>query len=118
MNDQGQLWNAGPIARIRARVAHYDARRSMLWAKYRLTPLQYDTLLIFQGGGCAVCGKTRASESQRLHVDHDHSSQRVRGILCYTCNAIAGHVETGRVAAVITYLNDPPFPRMQAGERD
>jgi len=44
----------------------------------------YDALLVAQGGGCAICGTT--PKSRRLHVDHDHKTGKVRGLLCMRCN--------------------------------
>jgi hypothetical protein len=45
---------------------------------------RYEKMLEDQDGHCALCpgtGKTR-----RLHVDHDHKTGEVRGLLCYRCN--------------------------------
>ena len=50
----------------------------------RLTDADYEALLDAQSGGCAVCGST--PKTRRLHVDHDHATGRVRGLLCYRCN--------------------------------
>ena len=52
--------------------------------KYGLTTEQYDELLVAQGGVCAVCAEPPARG--RLHVDHDHGTGRIRGLLCRRCN--------------------------------
>ena len=52
-------------------------------ARYGITVDDYDRLLGEQGGKCAVCGDT---PEHRLHVDHDHDTGRVRGLLCTWCN--------------------------------
>jgi len=44
----------------------------------------YDSLLASQGGHCALCPST--PKSRRLHVDHDHRTGEVRGLLCHRCN--------------------------------
>ena len=45
---------------------------------------EYDALLAAQGGGCAICGNP--PKTRRLHVDHDHKTGKVRGLLCHRCN--------------------------------
>lgn len=49
-----------------------------------VTDEQYERLLAAQGGGCAICGNP--PKTRRLHVDHDHKTGAVRGLLCYRCN--------------------------------
>lgn len=57
---------------------------------YGITVDDYETMLEQQNGGCAVCGGTIANRGKnsmsRLHVDHDHDTGRVRGLLCHPCN--------------------------------
>lgn len=50
----------------------------------RLTDAEYDALLTYQGGRCAICGNP--PKARRLHVDHDHRTGKVRGLLCFRCN--------------------------------
>ena len=38
-----------------------------------------------QGGLCAVC-----REAPAVHVDHDHETKRVRGLLCFDCSGALG----------------------------
>ncbi|WP_406418459.1 endonuclease VII domain-containing protein [Streptomyces sp. NBC_01614] len=58
-----------------------------------------------QGGACAIC-RGRNKSGHQLHVDHDHTTGRVRALLCQQCNAMLGHarddIETLRAA--IAYL--------------
>lgn len=39
-----------------------------------------------QGACCAICGKKQVPEENRLAVDHNHKTGKVRGLLCYRCN--------------------------------
>jgi Recombination endonuclease VII len=44
----------------------------------------YDRMLAEQDGHCALC--PNEPKTRRLHVDHDHKTGAVRGLLCYRCN--------------------------------
>ncbi len=60
--------------------------------KYGMGLEEYTDLLAKQGGGCAICGATRGSEkTDRLFVDHDHKTGKVRGLLCGNCNSMLGY---------------------------
>jgi hypothetical protein len=67
-----------PEAKLRERAGH-------LMRKYGMTIEQYDAMLEAQGGGCFICGRP-PREDISLHVDHDHLTGKVRGILCFCCN--------------------------------
>lgn len=61
----------------------YNQARS-LRTNYGLTIDEYDFILATQDGRCAICeGRPR---KYRLHVDHDHKTGEIRGLLCSRCN--------------------------------
>jgi hypothetical protein len=60
-------------------------RKYKLKVRYGITPEQYDALLEWQGGVCAICGKKPRGQA-RLAVDHDHATGEVYGLLCSKCN--------------------------------
>lgn len=91
-NRQARAWRARNPERVRvhwltAITKNPDrGRPSALRRHYGITVEQYDSLLLNQDGRCAICGKTVEENGQRLHVDHDHETGRVRGLLCNACN--------------------------------
>ncbi len=74
------------------RAANLDKAKATDWKnhlrKYGITPEVYETMLIEQRGVCAICGGV---DSRKLAVDHCHSTGRVRGLLCGTCNRGLGN---------------------------
>ena len=61
--------------------------------KYGITPQQYNDLLIKQDYKCILCSKTKEQNlrGRDLFVDHDHKTNRVRGLVCFDCNLMLGH---------------------------
>lgn len=57
--------------------------------KYGITLEEYNTLLEKQNFVCAVCKNEYPSDKQ-LAVDHDHKTNKVRGLLCNNCNVGIG----------------------------
>jgi hypothetical protein len=57
--------------------------------KFSLTVEQYDAILEAQGGMCALC-ESPPTPGISLHVDHDHGSGEIRGLLCVRCNNALG----------------------------
>lgn len=80
-------------------------RRNNL-ARYGLTPASYEVLLNFQGGRCALCHGDEPGGQGTWHVDHDHATGRVRGLLCTHCNVGLGMFRDNPdlLAAAIDYL--------------
>ena len=78
-------------------------------AVYGITGDEYERLLAFQGGVCAIC--QRPSKVRRLAVDHDHTTGAVRGLLCRHCNyELLGWAKDDMAvfARAIQYLTHPP----------
>lgn len=46
----------------------------------------FDGLFASQGHACAICRTTEKPKSKGWHIDHCHSTGRIRGILCQHCN--------------------------------
>lgn len=61
-------------------------RRAHLKRLYGITPEDFDAMLAAQGGCCAICGTDTPRGRGRFHVDHCHTTGRVRGLLCTLCN--------------------------------
>lgn len=67
---------------------------------------EYARLLAAQGGHCALC--LNVPKTRRLHVDHDHATGRVRGLLCYRCNrALPNYVTARWLLRASAYLAGP-----------
>ena len=69
-----------------------SVRNATLKAKYGIGLVEFAELLAKQGGACALCGATDPGVSwgRNLHVDHDHATGRIRGLLCQPCNTSLG----------------------------
>jgi hypothetical protein len=82
-----------------------QARRSVL-TKYGLSISDYERLLELQCGVCAICEMPekklhrRTGEIRRLSVDHDHTTGKVRGLLCAACNLAIGNIRDNPNTAV------------------
>jgi hypothetical protein len=84
--------------------APYD-RAARLRNLYGITEEDYDRMLAEQGGGCAVCGKA-PDPGRFLDVDHDHKTDRVRGLLCRGCNRMLGIIEGPLFDALLAYRDN------------
>lgn len=52
----------------------------------------YKELLESQNGKCAICGTNSTGKRFAFHVDHDHKTGKVRGLLCSNCNSGIGNL--------------------------
>jgi len=64
-------------------------REGYLKRKYGMTLEDYERMFEGQNGVCAICGEARPDE-RTLHVDHDHETGVIRGLLCFRCNNALG----------------------------
>ncbi len=83
----------------------YTQWKSDLKRHYGLTPEDYEALFDGQSGCCPICGLT-LPEGKNTHVDHDHKTGVVRGLLCHHCNMLLGQARDSKevLRAAIAYL--------------
>jgi hypothetical protein len=62
-------------------------RRHRLKSKFGISIEEYEGLLAQQEGRCAICAIDKGTT---LHVDHDHVTGAIRGLLCGQCNTGLG----------------------------
>lgn len=83
---------------------HGSTRNKHLKERYGLTHDEVAAMVEAQGGTCAICQVKDAE-----HVDHDHETGEVRGILCFTCNVGLGNFndDPERLLLAHRYLTRP-----------
>lgn len=63
-----------------------NKRKWQIKTRYGMTVAQVDAMHAAQGGSCAVCRKPIS----KFHIDHNHNTGKVRGLLCHRCNVMIG----------------------------
>ena len=63
--------------------------------RYKINIEDYHELYLKQKGLCAICKKKDLGRKNAKYfiVDHDHSANKVRGLLCHKCNLLLGTVK-------------------------
>jgi hypothetical protein len=77
--------------------------RNVKLKKYNLSLTEYNEFAASQYDRCAICGE---STKNTLHIDHDHTTGNVRGLLCPNCNIGLGNFkdDVTRLWNAIAYL--------------
>ncbi len=77
----------------RAEIERAQNAVSRLKRKYGMTLEDRDRMLDHQQDCCLACLREfrYASQTDSPHIDHDHTTGKVRGILCGSCNTALGH---------------------------
>lgn len=93
-------WRTDNIDKVKA-----DSRSKHLKSKYGMSEADYEDMVFLQGGSCAICGSAPA-DKKKLHIDHDHETGVVRGLLCHSCNWYLGKIEAdlGIIQRIGTYI--------------
>jgi hypothetical protein len=76
---------------------HYHLKR-----RYGISAVEFDELVRQQNGVCPICNKFGPE-----HVDHDHVTGRIRGVLCFNCNGGLGQFgdDSERLVRAQLYLD-------------
>lgn len=83
-------------------------KNAKLLFKYGITLNQYRKMLLLQNNVCAICEKEEQIDGRSLAVDHCHNTGKVRGLLCFKCNTMVGHIDKNEeiLGKTITYLEE------------
>lgn len=74
-----------------------NERKNEYRTKYGITLEDYESMYLEQNGKCKICfSKTSGRKSGIFLVDHDHSTGKVRGLLCARCNVGLGNFDEDR----------------------
>lgn len=97
--------------RNRPRKPAHIRRDEQLRREYGINRDEYDALVARQDGRCAICKEVPEpvhGKRTGLYVDHCHTTNKVRGLLCQNCNFAIGHMkdDVARLQAAIAYLED------------
>lgn len=95
-------WARGNSASRKATITKYENRpenkerkavaaRSRYLRKYGWNEADFQTQLVRQKNSCAGCHTPLDDRTAR--IDHDHTTGRVRGLLCDSCNWGLGHLK-------------------------
>lgn len=73
---------------------------------YGITEIQFEDLSKKQEGKCDICMKSLEGP-KNCHIDHNHETKEVRGLLCSSCNKALGLFKENpdTLQAAINYLH-------------
>lgn len=109
-NEAERARRAFYMKRWRENGGHLIQLDADLRREFGITVADFRALEERQDGVCAICRKVNIA-NRRLAVDHDHTTNTVRGLLCNSCNRAVGFFndDPRLLAAAIEYLLHPPF---------
>lgn len=93
--------------KVHIRANNSDKRhRTRIKRMYGVSQSQYDEMMEVQNAKCAICNTDFSEFRYRPSIDHDHTTGKVRALLCNPCNIKVGYVETEGPwrEAVLAYL--------------
>ena len=92
---QREKWKAySPVYRTRRHELYVKNKEEIVHKsrqkRYGLSRSEYSAMMQKQQGTCAIC--ERCFDNLKVYIDHDHATNRVRGLLCLQCNASLGNM--------------------------
>jgi len=106
-----QLWRSNNKEKYNKWAREYHHKNKHIWGSrtrgyrlkctYHITEDDYNRMFKEQKGVCVICGNSpyihgKNKISKVLHIDHDHSTGKIRGLLCSRCNGSLGWYEKFR----------------------
>lgn len=83
-----------------------EMRRRYISRTYSIQLEDKAAMLWAQGGVCSICRRDLDADDRNTHLDHDHATGRLRGVLCHGCNVGLGAFrdDPDRMRRAIAYL--------------
>ncbi len=78
-------------------------REQRLQKSFGISLKDYEEMYFNQNGLCKICNKPETAKQSNsdgvrmLAVDHNHITNKVRGLLCTSCNIILGHAKDNTI---------------------
>jgi len=109
--EQRQKWRYASAKHRSTRQEQIKAYgRSYQWKKIGLdiTEEDYQVMLENQSGLCGIC--RRPNGGRRFHVDHNHDTGFIRGLLCHKCNLGIGNLDDSilLLESALKYMKEGP----------
>lgn len=84
-----------------------NKNQNLKW-NYGITIDDYNILFKLQEGKCKICERHQSEFKKALHVDHCHKTEKVRGLLCSSCNRGIGYFkeDTNILNKAVSYIQD------------
>lgn len=83
---------------------------SKLYTKKQIDMIR-EQLILMYGNVCAICKKPRSAFKKNFSVDHNHATNKIRGLLCYRCNKFrVGRQTIETCKEVLDYLEKYDVP--------
>ena len=67
--------------------------RARVKRDYGLTLEEYRSMIDARNGLCDCCGKPSSIRNRGLSLDHCHETNKIRGVICNSCNLALGHAK-------------------------
>lgn len=80
-----RAYGKAQYAKNREKMREYRLKR-----KYGMDEIAWDALFLSQGNCCGSCGSKDPKSKNGWETDHDHETNKVRAILCKSCNVLIG----------------------------
>ena len=109
--DYMKEYHQKPASKLKKRDNH-------LKREYGITLKEYNRLWEEQEGCCKICGEHETVLNKTLHVDHCHTSGKVRGLLCSTCNTGLGMFKDNQeiLKNAVEYLKSEAWDEPKASD--
>ena len=94
-NEYRQAWRKANPEKVAAQNqrARETQRAWRFRTEYKINLEKYNEMFQDQKGLCGICKRPQSDFQYRFAVDHDHKTQKIRGLLCMRCNTHLAFVE-------------------------